>query len=175
MLTTFLMRWIMPDWKAIPDLSERDIARFWSHVDIQGPDECWNWLISKRRDGYGQFCIGTFRNSYSFKAHRVSAFIHFGPIVDENHVCHTCDNPSCVNPAHLFLGDDAANIQDAARKKRLGVFVKPGNYKIRPIRCSFEMAAKIRSAEGTYTQIAERFGLNEAIVGRVRRGETWRD
>lgn len=74
-----------------------DIDRFWGYVDIKGPDECWNWIGHKDSHGYGKFgCFGL-----HFIAHRfIYNLEHPGPIC--KHVKHTCENPSCVNPKHLY-------------------------------------------------------------------------
>lgn len=90
------------------------LVRFWAKVDRRDPDQCWNWTASTSSDGYGR--IG-WKHSL-LAAHRVSYQLHFGPFSDENKVLHTCDNPPCVNPDHLWLGTDKDNAQDRQRKGR---------------------------------------------------------
>lgn len=79
-----------------------------------GDDGCWPWIGCKNRDGYG-----VFRFYKRSRTHRFSWMIH-NDMKDpgKSFVCHSCDNPTCVNPAHLWLGTHEDNMKDMVRKKR---------------------------------------------------------
>lgn len=89
-----------------------EIARFWSAVDRSG--DCWLWMKSRGRGGYGRFSV----HSGHSPAHRVAYELAKGEIPDGLLVCHSCDNPPCVNPAHLWLGTQVTNAIDMASKGR---------------------------------------------------------
>lgn len=91
------------------------IERFWRYV--QKTETCWLWVGVKSSDGYGSMGI----DGKQVGTHRVSWELHNGPIPDGKRVLHNCpggDNPTCVNPAHLFLGTQKDNVQDCIRKRR---------------------------------------------------------
>jgi len=90
--------------------SKASDERFWCGVKRGEPDECWPWTRSLSPKGYGRV---RGRN-----AHRVAYELTYGPIPPGMFVCHTCDNPPCCNPAHLFLGTYLDNIADMVAKKR---------------------------------------------------------
>lgn len=96
-------------------LDSGQIARFWSKVN-KGlrPDDCWIWTAGKS-NGYGIFRVG---DNKTISAHRYSYILHNGKEPGSLFVCHRCDNPSCVNPDHLFLGTQGDNIQDMIDKGR---------------------------------------------------------
>lgn len=78
------------------------------------PLGCWEWSGARTRDGYGNVTHGR----KSMLAHRLSYEFHYGVAPGKLLVCHHCDNPPCIRPDHLFLGDQTANMADMARKGR---------------------------------------------------------
>ncbi len=91
--------------------------RFWAKVLRSADSECWGWTAATVQ-GYGVIGL-SHRGTGNMLAHRYSYLIHKGPIPDGMEVCHTCDNPPCCNPAHLFLGSHTDNMDDAYAKGRL--------------------------------------------------------
>lgn len=114
------------------NLSDKDIARFWSKVDkinsplpdqsnphYAGLERCWVWTACKTGAGYGQLCI----NGKMILTHRIAWTLEYGRIpVDESYngtlVCHRCDNPKCCRADHLFLGTTKDNMRDKVAKGR---------------------------------------------------------
>jgi hypothetical protein len=123
---------------------------------------CWLWLGVVMRPSwpYGLFWFEK-RNQ---AAHRASYKMHVGPIPEGMLVCHRCDNPACVNPAHLFLGTPKANVQDMIRKGR---FARPAAI-ISPSDVPF-----IRGSAETSTALAERYGVGPDAIRNIRSGKTW--
>lgn len=106
--------------------------RFWAKVLKADGDSCWEWQGCRDAEGYGY--VGICRQVR--RAHRVAWELTHGPIAEGLFVCHRCDNPPCVNPAHLFLGTPADNVADMMAKGR-GPIITPPVRKI-----SDEMVAK---------------------------------
>jgi len=96
-------------------LLERFNAKY---IKIEGG--CWEWSASKHRQGYGRIRLGK-KEGKTVQAHRVSYELFIGEIPSEKLVCHRCDNPSCVNPDHLFLGTHKDNMIDKYKKGRQGI------------------------------------------------------
>lgn len=150
---------------------QKTAERFWKLVDKA--DCCWKWKSSLNNKGYGQFgCV--YRGKWrTVLAHRYSWELNRGPISKGGLILHRCDNPSCVNPAHLFIGTQAENLADMVQKGRAykGGATRGeqnGNHKIRA--CD---AIQIRDAPGTLHEVALQFGISPSQILRIRQLKSW--
>lgn len=137
----------------------------WSKVDVKSEDECWEWKSFRNHQGYGR----TWINNKGYYAHRVIFDLVNPNTIDLNapastkeygFVLHTCDNPPCCNPKHLWLGTHTDNMQDKARKGRLPNF--SGD---KGPRCKLTMeqameARKLRKSGVSVKKLAEQFGIS---------------
>lgn len=150
---------------------ERTQARFWKYVERRGPDECWPWIGYRRAAGYGWFKIP---GGPTGNASRAAYILTHGDIPPGRIlVCHSCDNPPCCNPAHLWLGTDADNSRDRDQKGR----TKQGPPRRGPMSNKTKLSASIaiaiiESPEGNKT-LARRYGVTASAVYNIRHGKAW--
>ncbi len=140
--------------------------KFWDRVDKSG--ECWIWLGNTNATGYGVVK----RNGKRLGVHRVSYQMALGAIPDGLWVLHTCDNPSCVNPSHLFVGTAQDNIRDMVQKDRQAKGERGGTAKLTEaqvieIRVSYENGK-------TICALAEYFQVWQSTIRRIVRRNSWR-
>jgi hypothetical protein len=137
------------------------------------PNGCWEWQRSKDKDGYGYIK----KDQKTTKAHRVSYELHYGPIENGLWVLHRCDNPSCVNPEHLWLGTAKDNSDDMIAKGR-AVAPKPNMKGERNpnSRLTAEDVQWIRDNYrwGRGPEFAKKFGVIPIMINRIVRGEAWK-
>lgn len=148
---------------------ESFVHRFWQKVDIKNKNECWNWLYCKDRDGYGNFTY----HGKAYWAHRIAYVIKNGEYDRDLFVCHSCDNPSCCNPDHLFLGTNADNNADRHNKNRDAVGSKVGTSKLTEKEVEEILGLYFRK-EMLSKDIAKKFSIHKSTVLRIVSGETWR-
>lgn len=157
-----------------PDKTRPLTERFWEKVDVRGPDECWPWKANRNEHGYGLIYVrGRGKN---VRAARVALVLAGRPIPDELDALHRCDNPPCVNQAHLFAGTQLENVQDMVAKGRLRLPMlrgeDHGNAKL--TRAIVE-AIRARSAEGvSQLRLAAENGVSPTLIGKVLKLEVWR-
>ena len=162
--------------------SQKHLPKFWSRVVKS--DKCWEWIGSKDDEGYGRMHLG----NGSIKAHRLSFLIAHGTISVGMCICHTCDNPSCVNPEHLWAGTNYENQHDKLKKQREargathGTRTKPecvkrgvanGRSKLNP-----ELVESIRdqyaSGKISYKKLASKFNVSKTLVRKIVANTLWK-
>jgi hypothetical protein len=134
--------------------------RFWHHVDKKSDAECWNWKGHLDKDGYGSLRTP----KTQVRAHRVSFQIHNDQSIDGLIVRHLCNNPSCVNPAHLAVGTQVDNMRDRELAGNT-----PRNEAHKNCKFSDLIVEAVIAGTGTYKQIADRFSMSESQVGNIKR------
>jgi hypothetical protein len=140
--------------------------RFRRKVHVRGADECWPWLGGRSGGRYGKFSLAP---KVSIGAH-VFAWEHWrGHVPVGMEVCHTCDNPICCNPCHLFLGTSDDNSKDMVKKGRQAAGVSHGRAKL-----TTEQIREVRLNRHIRTRAyADAFGVSMSTIQRVRSGETY--
>lgn len=148
--------------------------RFWSRVDKSGgEDSCWNWIAAKDKNGYGNF-----RCHYKEKeqrSHRHAWVFTNGKIPESMCVLHKCDNPSCCNPKHLFIGTNLDNMLDKTRKGRNNAPVgeRAGLTKLTEKQV-LEMREMFASGLLTQRAIAKKFSVGYKAVNKIVHRQRWK-
>lgn len=127
---------------------------------------CHEWRGATMSNGYG--VVGRSDGS-NVGAHRASFEVHIGPIPPRMLACHRCDNPPCINPAHLFLGSHKNNSQDMVIKGRHGRS---------SARLSDSQASEVRALHAlgnvTHLQLAEKFGISRSKITNIVNRKSYR-
>lgn len=156
-----------------------DVAEFWINVtrakEFRRDGSCWLWGGSKDRKGYGHIT----RHQKQFVAHRYAWFIVNGPIPEGMSVLHRCDNPSCVRPSHLYLGDHMDNMRDMrvkGRKKGINGERRGEDHGCAKLTEPWVRAIRGYAAEGKLSQreIGRRFNVTQATVSAIHTRRVWR-
>ncbi len=138
------------------------IIAFLKKVDTKGfsETECWTWLGAGKGNGYGHTSQGP--------AHRVSYEMFVGQIPEQMDVCHRCDNRSCVNPSHLFVGTRADNMNDMKAKGR-----GAGGHRKHLKEATVQEIRRRISAGTSLRTIAETLNVGYPTVTAVARGDAY--
>ena len=162
----------------IPELVERKRELVEKHLSnyVETDTGCWEFQGGRSPDGYGNISIAKVYNTNrcdTYRAHRLSYYYY--TLVDPASllVRHDCDNPCCINPAHLRLGTPADNVRDCVERGR-----KPRGEKHWCSKLTEEdvIAMKNRLREGKETQakIAKDFGVSPQTINHIHLGRYWK-
>jgi len=139
----------------------------WNSLKFNLISGCWEYSGNRDRDGYGRFSWAT---GY-LRAHRAAWIFTFGDIPDGMEVCHTCDNPPCCNPAHLWLGTTAENQTDCKDKGR----TRSGSRNGRALLLEEDIPViRRRIASGqSLSSIGRDYCVGPSVIWRIKSGSTW--
>jgi hypothetical protein len=152
-----------------PQFNSYEIATFLSRIDMSGgPDACWPTTQSRDSNGYGRIRFV----SCSYAMHRLVYELVHGDIPPDMLICHTCDNPPCCNPAHLFVGSQYDNAMDRERKQRLN---HPRGESHAGTNLTEAQVLEIRSRWPGEKQsdIGADYGVGQATVWRIIHKKVW--
>lgn len=149
---------------------QKRISSFWENVDSSGgPDECWPWLRSRHRNGYGQSSL----DGRKQMTHRLAYAFTYG-LSPGLHILHSCDNPPCCNPRHLFEGSARDNVADMWAKGRHPPLPRSDGQHNGNAKLTDAQVAEIRRLyvprKMTYRKLAERFGMHPSSIALLVRG-----
>jgi hypothetical protein len=144
--------------------------RFYERIEFDTNGGCWLWAgAMPERTGYGTISS----NGATVGAHRASYELHNGPIGPGLLVCHKCDVPACVNPAHLFLGTNSENIIDSVRKGRNKPLIGAKHPKAKISESDVpRILARLLRGESC-AKIAADYGVTDCAINAIRRGKSW--
>lgn len=130
-------------------------------IDTSNPSGCWLWTAATTG---GSHTYGVLRvNGKRILAHRLAFILFNGAVADSEEVLHACDNPLCVNPAHLRLGSHADNMADRAFKDRVA------SRKLSPADIDY-----IRNSKGVQRDLAKELGVSQSTISHVKNGHVYK-
>ena len=136
---------------------------------VEKTEACWNWTARRTPQGYGRFGV----NGVNKLAHRVSYEMFKAPITDGLHVLHRCDNPSCVNPDHLWLGTNAENVADKVAKGREPSHIGESNNHSKLTAQDVLAIREAASRGANQYRLAEQYEIAQAHVSSIVRRKAW--
>ena len=138
---------------------------------VQMTDGCWIWTGHRHRKGHGRFRVSP---GVLVMAHRFSYEQHKGPIPEGMCVCHSCDVPACVNPAHLWLGTKAENNADRASKGRNADTSNANNPSAKLSEADVRCIKALLADGAVQIEIARKFSVTSALVSAIKHGKAWK-
>lgn len=151
-----------------------DWLRFWRHVNQRGPADCWPWTASRKSEGHGEFRVDKRGEIKKAAAHRLAWLYanHGESLSSADVVAHTCDNPPCCNPAHLFKTDPAGNRFDCVAKGRHAKGEDHGHAVLTESQVS---EIRLRSERGESSgALGNDYGVHRSTIGAIVNRKSWR-
>lgn len=145
---------------------------FYAHLDINlTEDDCWIWNGCKDKNGYGKLTL----NKKDCRAHRISWQLINGEIPNKMIICHSCDNPPCVNPRHLFLGTHKINNADMIKKGRKKIFSGSLNPMAKLTENDVVEIRKWAESGIKHGIIAYNFGIKKSSISQIVTKKSWKN
>lgn len=153
------------------DAKEFLLFHGWDEVQrVDGLSPCWEWRGARSKQGYGRADDKYIGSSL---VHRLSYTVWNGPLGEDEFACHRCDNPPCMNPAHLFAGSRQDNVDDMISKERHAHGVKVPNHILTPEQV-VEIRAKYIPYKYSQQRLADEYGVARTTIEQVTLGSTWK-
>jgi len=148
--------------------SKTILERFMDKVELIPFHTCWEWTAGLFSNGYPQFWL----NGTNRMGNRVSYELFIGPIPGGLVICHSCDNPTCVNPAHLWAGTMADNHKDRNNKGRQATGEKHGSSKL-SLAQVIQIRTRLRNGERG-CNLCKEFGVRDAVISKIGKRQIWK-
>ncbi len=167
----FAKNWCLKHYKRVRKYGTTKLPskedRFWSKVKIDKNDKCWNWIGGTIANGYGMFW-------YEKKLCKASRVVWFLTYRTWPKLCilHVCDNPLCVNPNHLFEGNNAENSADMVKKGRQARGSRNGNSKL--TETDVKQIKRLLMQSVMPKTIAEQFHVSRRVISSIKTGKIWK-
>jgi hypothetical protein len=165
-------------------LTAMQVQSFWRRVNIGLKTECWNWTKGRKRRGdigsLGTYGIVWF-NGIQHGCHRVAYMLSHGSISSGKIICHTCDNPTCCNPAHLYAGTPTDNVRDATERGRLihehgvdryNAILTEQN--VKDIRAAYVKGHKLRPSSCDMYKLAAKYHVCPNMIFTIIHRQRWK-
>ena len=149
------------------------IKRLYAKIVCDIKTQCWNWTGPLNEHGYGRISMNS-KNTY---IHRIMYQYFYGDIPEDKPlVLHTCDNPKCCNPKHLYAGTQKDNAQDRVKRNPDSWSKKTGRMgeKNHAAKLTEKQVIEIRTSQETQNTIAKRFNVGRTIISLIKNRKTWK-
>lgn len=152
---------------------DKSVDRMLEKVSIDRETSCWVWTGARDPLGYGRFTY----DGMTRTAHRLMFCLMYGDQPASVLVCHNCDNPSCINPSHLYAGSAQSNMDDMMARGRNKYWRRVGQdhprSKITQAQ-ALEIADEKRWGDMSQREVGEIYGITQTAVSDIRRGHRWK-